>query len=145
MRIGRTGVVVVLVALALALPGCRRAPAEEEAGASDLATVEAIDGSDVATVTLSQEAADRIDVATAPVTHDGSHDTIPYAAVLYDPSGDTWTYTSLEPLIFVRAPIRVLRIVGDTAVLDDGPPPGTQVVTVGGAELLGTEYEVGEE
>ena len=31
--------------------------------------------------------------------------TIPYAAVLYDPTGDTWAYTNPEPLVFVRAPI----------------------------------------
>jgi hypothetical protein len=145
MRIGRLGMVAALVALALAvLPACRTA-AEEGAGTSDLATVEPIDGSDVAKVTLSQEAADRIDVATAPVAADGAHETIPYAAVLYDPSGDTWTYTNPEPLVFVRAPIRVLRITGDTAILAAGPDLGTQVVTVGAAELLGTEYEVGEE
>jgi hypothetical protein len=38
-----------------------------------------------------------------------------------------------------------VRIDGDRAILSDGPAPGTEVVTVGAAELLGTEYEVGEE
>jgi hypothetical protein len=70
---------------------------------------------------------------------------MPYAAVLYDPNGDTWAYTNPEPLVFVRSPITVVTIEGNRAVLSAGPAAGTQVVTVGAAELLGTEYEVGEE
>ncbi|MDP9185052.1 MAG: hypothetical protein M3O29_05225, partial [Actinomycetota bacterium] len=105
-----------------------------------------IEGSDVAQVTLSEEAAGRIDVQTRPVEAAGHAQlTIPYAAVLYDPAGDTWTYTSPDPFVFVRESIDVIEIDGDQALLSDGPPPGTQVVTVGAAELLGTEYEVGEE
>ena len=42
----------------------------------------------------------------------------------------------------VRAPIQVASIQGDTAVLSDGPAPGTEVVTVGGEELLGTEFAI---
>jgi hypothetical protein len=140
----------VLVVLALALPSCKDSVAEEEAGGDDLVTLTPIEGSDVTQVTLSEEAAGRLDIRTAPVettgkTTGGATSTIPYAAVLYDPAGDTWTYTSPEPLVFVRAPIDVIRIDGDTALLSSGPPPGTDVVTVGAAELLGSEYEVGEE
>jgi len=40
------------------------------------------------------------------------------------------------------APIKVASIQGDTAVLSDGPAPGTEVVTVGGEELLGTEFAI---
>jgi hypothetical protein len=47
--------------------------------------------------------------------------------------------------VFVRSPITVVTIEGNRAVLSAGPAAGTQVVTVGAAELLGTEYEVGEE
>lgn len=148
MRIRRIGTVSLLVVLALALPGCKDAPAEEE-GASDLATVEPIEGSDVSQVTLSEEAAARLDIETATVAGagpmGGKATTIPYAAVLYDPAGDTWTYTNPEPLVFVRAPIDVIRIDGEQALLSSGPPSGTDVVIVGAAELLGTEYEVGEE
>lgn len=149
MRIRQIGMVAMLVVLALALPGCKDAPAEEEGG-SDLATVEPIEGSDVSQVTLTEEAAGRLDIETATVdaaggTGGSARTTIPYAAVLYDPAGDTWAYTSPEPLVFVRAPIDVIRINGEQALLSSGPPPGTDVVIVGAAELLGTEYEVGEE
>jgi hypothetical protein len=148
MRIRQIGPVTLLVVLVLTLPACREQAVEEETGGSELATVEPVEGSDVSQVTLTAEAAERIDVQTVAVeTASEGHArmTIPYAAVLYDPAGDTWTYTSPETLVFVRAPIEVLRIDGDRAILSDGPAPGTEVVTVGAAELLGTEYEVGEE
>jgi len=145
MGIRRPGLVMVLVAVVCLSPACKSSAAEEEAGGSELATVEPVEGSDVSTVTLTEEAADRIDVQTSTVESSNGELTIPYAAVLYDPAGDTWTFTSPEALTFVRAPIDVDKIVGDRALLSDGPPAGTDVVVVGAAELLGTEYEVGEE
>jgi hypothetical protein len=146
MPIRRPAVAAVLVALVCLLPACKSGAAEEEAGGSDLATVEPVEGSDISTVTLTEEAAERIDVQTEQVESSKGHElAIPYAAVLYDPAGDTWTYTSPDSFVYVRAPIDVDRIVGDRAYLSDGPPAGTDVVVVGAAELLGTEYEVGEE
>jgi hypothetical protein len=64
------------------------------------------------------------------------------AAVLYDDNGVSWVYTSPESLTFVRQRVVIDHVDGDNAVLRSGPPPGTPVVTVGGAELLGTEYVV---
>ena len=72
----------------------------------------------------------------------GERLTIPYSAVIYGVEGGVWTYTTAGPLTFVRAPITVVSVQGDTAVLSDGPPPGTEVVTVGGEELLGTEFAI---
>lgn len=69
---------------------------------------------------------------------------IPYSAVAYDVEGRTWSYTSPKPLTFVRHPITVDYIDGDLAVLSEGPPPGTAVVMVGVAELLGAELGVGK-
>jgi hypothetical protein len=68
---------------------------------------------------------------------------IPYAALLYDLHGETWVYTSLEPLVYVRHPIVVDYIDGDLAVLSEGPPAGTEVVTAGAAELFGAEFGIG--
>ena len=45
---------------------------------------------------------------------------IPYAAILYDTQGNTWTYINSEPLTFVRHPITVDDIEGDEAFLSDG-------------------------
>lgn len=142
------GIAAALVVVALALTGCSDTSAKDEGGTSDVATVEPIEGSDVARVTLSEDAARRLDITTAPIAALGggtARTAMPYAAVLYDPNGDTWAYTNPEPLVFVRSPITVVTIQGNRAVLSDGPAAGTQVVTVGAAELLGTEYEVGEE
>jgi hypothetical protein len=72
----------------------------------------------------------------------GEQKTIPYSAVIYGVEGGTWTYTSAGPLTFVRAPIKVKSVEGDVAVLSEGPAPGTEVVTVGGEELLGTEFAI---
>jgi hypothetical protein len=105
-------------------------------------TVEQSDGSDVATITMTEDAARRIDLRTTPVRAVGGHLVIPYSAVLYDPEGATWTYMSPEHLVFYRAPITVDRIVGNRAILTSGPPAGTDVVSVGQSELLGSEYEV---
>jgi hypothetical protein len=68
---------------------------------------------------------------------------IPYAAVLYDTHGETWAYTRLEPLTFVRHPIVVDYIEGDLAVLSKGPPAGAEVVTAGAGELFGAESGIG--
>jgi hypothetical protein len=69
---------------------------------------------------------------------------IPYAAVLYDPHGNTWTYTNPEPLVFVRHRIDIEFIEGDRAVLREGPAIGTTVVTAGAAELFGVENKFGQ-
>ena len=108
--------------------------------------VEHVEGTNVDRVVLTAAAADRLAIATQPVREAQIAGTtrrvIPYAAVLYDPNGDTWTYTNPEPLVFVRQQITVLSIQGDQAVLADGPAPGTPVVTVGAPELYGTEFGV---
>jgi hypothetical protein len=68
---------------------------------------------------------------------------VPFAAVIYDASGGTWVYTNPEPLTYVRHRIKVDYIDGDLAVVSEGPPAGTAVVTDGAIELFGAEYKVG--
>ena len=68
---------------------------------------------------------------------------VPYASVIYDLHGETWVYKTGEPLTFVRHPITVDYIDGDMAVLSEGPPVGTEIVTVGVIELWGAETGVG--
>ena len=139
MRTGR--IVVGVVLLTLPLVGCKEATQEEAAG-YEPATLETVDGSDVGRVVLTEDAADRIDLTTAAVeaSPDGST-VIPHAAVFYGTDGDTWTYTSVEPLTFERRHIAVDHIDADRAYLTDGPPVGTEVVTVGATELFGVETE----
>ena len=80
-----------------------------------------------------------------PLVGTGTHrQVIPYDAVLYDLSGESWVYTNPEPLIYVRAPIEIDYVQGDLAILANGPPVGTAIVTTGSAELYGAEFGVGE-
>jgi hypothetical protein len=68
---------------------------------------------------------------------------IPYSAVLYDAKGDAWVYTNPGPLQFVRQRVAIDVIDQGVAILEDGPAVGTNVVTVGAAELFGAESGVG--
>ena len=65
--------------------------------------------------------------------------TVPYSAVYYDAKGNGWVYVSPKPLTYERRPIVIDRIRGDIAVLSEGPPVGTPIVTVGAALLYGAE------
>jgi hypothetical protein len=132
-----------LIIAALLFSACAAVPEEEEA-LHEPATLEPIEGSDLSRVTLTEEAAVRLDIEVEPVLDAGSATMIPYAAVFYTATGDTWTYTNPEPLTFVRVPIVVDHIRGDDVFLSDGPPSGVEVVTQGAAELFGTETGVEE-
>ena len=143
MRHGRRWIAGLLIISGLVLSGCASVEEKEET-LKDPATLEPIEGSDVSLVRLTEEAAVRLDIEVDPVLDAGTGTTIPYAAVFYTATGDTWTYTNPEPLAFVRVPIVVDRIRGDLVFLSDGPPSGMSVVTQGSAELYGTETGVEE-
>jgi multidrug efflux pump subunit AcrA (membrane-fusion protein) len=143
MSNGRRWIAGLVIIPGLLLSACSTVADEEEA-LHDPATLEPIAGSDVSKVTLTGEAAVRLDIEAAPVLGAGSATVIPYAAVYYTANGDTWTYTNPEALTFVRVPIVVDHIRGDRVFLAEGPPSGTKVVTQGAAELYGTETGVEE-
>ena len=67
---------------------------------------------------------------------------VPYAAVIYDVNGETWVYINPEAQVFIRQSVSIDYIEGDLAFLTDGSSAGTDVVTVGGAELYGAETGV---
>jgi hypothetical protein len=153
----RGGGLLLAAALAFGVSACSGGPAEEETHGYRDAKVEPVQGGDLSRVTLSQQAANRLGIQTAevrarrvaapgqPASTATTRKVLPYAAVLYDERGDTWTFTNPRPLTYLREHIRIDRIEGDTAVLSEGPAVGTAVVTTGAAELLGTELGVGEE
>jgi hypothetical protein len=68
---------------------------------------------------------------------------VPHSSLIYGAHGETWVYTSPEPLTYLRHPVSIDYIENDLAVLSDGPPADTEIVSVGVAELYGTEFEVG--
>lgn len=100
----------------------------------------------IASVTLIEKAAARIGVETVAVAkagevREGSSGTIaiPYGSIWYDAKGQAYVYTVTAPLSYVRAPITVDYVEGDQAFLSAGPEAGTEIVTVGVAELYGAE------
>jgi hypothetical protein len=157
MQYGNRWIVAGLIVAGLLLSACGRSTAVKESKVAP-AKVERIEGTNLKRVTLTEKAAERLGIETAPVREAavartqsvGGGDSgtprkvIPYAAVIYDPQGNTWTYTNTEGLTFVRHRISVDYIEAGLAVLADGPPSGTAVVTVGGAELFGVDFGLGK-
>jgi hypothetical protein len=147
------GAAVVIVA-ALGIAGCSaEAPAASEPAVT-LTDASAADGTAIKTVQLTEHAVERLGIATGTVHQatrtvdgvSGEHKVVPYAAVVYDNEGATWTYVNVSPRTYARARITVATIQDDVAVLTDGPDDGTVVVTQGAPELLGAEAEIaGEE
>jgi hypothetical protein len=103
-------------------------------------------GFGVSRITLQPRAASRLDIRTGLISEDQSgRRIVPYSSVIYDLDGDAWVYTVTAPLTFVREAIVVEQITKDFAYILEGPPAGTQVVTVGVPELYGTEVGVNGE
>lgn len=157
-------ILAALSVIALVFAGCAKSKPQAEA-VEKPATIIPIPGTDRVRVELTPEAVKRLDVQTGTV-HDQAvaprptapvegaepapapamtvRRVIPFAALLYAPAGDAFTYVNVEPHLYERTPISVEYVVGDLAVLSAGPPVGTAVVTVGGPELSGAELGVGE-
>jgi hypothetical protein len=107
------------------------------------ADVQAISGSDLKKVTLTERATQRLDVKTDQVREEGGQRLVPYSSVIYDPKGNTWVYTSPAARTFVREKVEIDRIIGDQVVLKSGPTAGTMIASRAVAELYGTELKVG--
>ena len=136
--------ITLLALAALASAGCSESAGGGASGGDAAATIQEVDGTDLVRVTLAPGAAERLGLEMGVVRQvpDGGT-AVPYAAVVYDPNGDTWVYTSPKDRTFVREPITVTSISGEEAFLSSGPEIGTEVVTVGTAELYGAEQEIG--
>jgi hypothetical protein len=144
MRTRYCWIVIILILATLQLSACtQKTTSADKVLPVQLATVE---GSELKRVVLTEKAAERIDLQTAKVHEESVNGTnrkvVPYAAVIYDLHGETWLYTNPEPLTYVREAITIDSIYGDKAILIDGPSDGTEVVTVGVAELFGAETGV---
>jgi hypothetical protein len=133
----------VLVATASMSACTEVTPAEKEHYSP--ATITPVKGEDdLVSVTLTQEGADRIQIATGEVQQRAGHKSIPYAALLYENDGSAFVYANPRGLTYVRAHIEIDRVTGDRVLLDEGPPVGTRVVTTGAPQVHGAELEYGE-
>ena len=142
-------VAIPLITLAVGSAACARG-SETVSQKAPPAVVEPIEDSGLNRVVLTEKAAERIGIVTGVIHEVARPDdaaplkVVPYAAVIYDTHGETLIYLQLEPFVFMRQAITIERIDGDLAVLLDGPAPGTEVVTVGAAELFGIEFGIGK-
>jgi hypothetical protein len=97
-------------------------------------------------ITLPARAAQRLDIQTGEIRDDPSGmRTAPFSSIIYNLDGDAWVYKVSAPLTYVREAVMIEMIKLDRAYLKEGPPAGTQVVTVGVPELYGTEVGVNGE
>jgi hypothetical protein len=136
---------VLIAACVVTLSACGEASSGydyETASHHEPAKLEPIKGTDVQRVIFDAEGAKRVGLKTAPIRQNGQGTVIPYDAVIYDADGKTYTYTAPKPLTYVRQEIAIDHVAGDSVMLSDGPPAGTEVVTVGAAQVYGTEFEV---
>jgi len=147
MKYINTFMVLVLLGISLLLSACAPAAAPEDE--IKPVALEPIAGTDLNRITLTEKAAERLGLETEPILIqqvDGVDQLVaPYAALLYDTSGQAWVYVNVEPLVFMRQAIIVDSIQGDQMILSAGPEAGAKVVTMGATELFGSESEFEEE
>lgn len=115
----------------------------EQAVHEPLPAVEITDGADESapkTLTLTPDAVRRLEVQTVVVEDPTA---IPYTGVLYDKTGAPWVYSSPRERTYIRVPVSIKKVVGDTAKLSAGPGVGTVIVTRSAIKLYGAETGVG--
>lgn len=76
---------------------------------------------------------------TIPMKDPADSLAVAWSAVVHDINGGTWVYEKTGPHVYVRRRVQVRHVSEGTAVLATGPAAGANIVTVGAAELFGTE------
>ena len=146
--ITRPAVMILLILSVALLAACST---DEGSTKVEPAHVEKVEGSEFNKVTLTEKAAERLDIQSEPVRElemDGEMQmVVPYSVIIYGLNGETWAYVrnpGENSLTFMRQSITVDYIEGGLAFLTDGPAVGTEVVTVGAALLYGADTGVGK-
>ena len=149
---GLAASLTVLAAITVGASGCSEAGASNEENPETAVTVEEpAEEGQPARLTVSERAEQRLGLRTEPVRPltgqaGGATEVIAYSAVVYDENGKSWTFSAPSPRAYIRVPIVITSITGQTVQLKSGPPVGTQVVVVGAPELVGAEAGIsGEE
>ncbi|MCU1510548.1 MAG: hypothetical protein JWO34_388 [Arthrobacter sp.] len=134
----------VCAALVFSLPACAAPVAAPTAVGEAPAKVEKNATTGIAKLTLTQRGLDRIELKTEPVTAGAGGVQLPYGALMYDSAGKTWVYTNPAERVYERQEVTVSKVEAGVVTATAGPPAGTQVVTVGAAELFGAEFNTGK-
>lgn len=138
----RTVKVGALVFASLTLVSCGGGT-EEASGEPAPIVIEAIDGGEISRLQLSDSAAARLDIQLGTVAQAESGFVVPSAAIIIDPTGTYWVYTSPEPLVYIRHELEQVHEASQQAFFESGPPEGTPVVVIGVPELYGAEFGIG--
>ncbi len=77
---------------------------------------------------------------TMPLRAAGQGIVVPLSAIFRDIYDGAWVYENTAPRTYVRRRVNVTHVIGDVAILANAPPVGTKVVSVGVAEISGTEF-----
>ncbi|MCU1510965.1 MAG: hypothetical protein JWO34_805 [Arthrobacter sp.] len=134
----------VCAAFVFSLPACAAPVAAPASVGEAPAKVEKNATTGIAKLTLTQRGLDRIELKTEPVTAGAGGVQLPYGALMYDANGKTWVYTNPAPRVYERQEVTVSKVEAGVVTAAAGPPAGTQVVTVGAAELFGAEFNTGK-
>jgi hypothetical protein len=132
---------VVAVAATASLAGCAEIEVPQ-AEPYEPAHLESAGPDQPAKVILTDEAQHRIQLQTTKVRLEDGDLEVEHAALVYDQEGKPWVFTVIGPLTYVREAVKIKEIDDELMILASGPPPGTEVVTVGAIELWGTELEI---
>lgn len=139
---GRALLPAVVAALLLLVSACAGGGDESTSESYHPSEIHEVDGLGSKQVTFTEDAAARVDLATATALEMDGRTVVPYAALIYDGQGVPWVYTSSAPLTFVRTEVAVDRIEDGQVVLASGLRPGAEVVTVGATEVYGAELDI---
>lgn len=134
-------------AAAAALMGTAAGCSSSGSGAPQPPTASVERTSHGVSVVLTPLGAQRIALRTGhALAGPGGQLTVPYGALVYEPSGEPAVYVATRSLTFTRYLVPVTSIVGETVYLKPGSlPVNSIVVTQGAEELLGVQNGVGEE
>ncbi len=135
--------IIAIVIAMLPLAGCDRPGAVAKAAPKAASNVVEEAGG-LKRITLKDIETKRLGIEFGEVAKTGERLTMPYNALLYDPSGREWAFTSPAPNVYIRTPLKVETIVGDKVYLKEGPPAGTKLVTFGAVELYGIDFGIGK-
>lgn len=136
-----------LIVLGLGAAGCTATTAASDAPQEKPANVEAIQGKNVKSVTLTEQAVKRVGVETTTIAAAATGTVVPYQTVLYTPDGKTWVYAVTGPRQYTREQVTIANVggnAGNDAFLSAGPAAGTTIVKTGLIELYGAELGVGK-
>ncbi len=100
-------------------------------------------------ITLTPEAEKRLGIVVVqmephPPIHAKNAYSLPVSSILYDERGRNWVYLRQDEHTYSRLEVDLLEVDGKSALISSQPNRDAWVVSVGAAELLGTESGVGK-